>query len=60
MWRASDTPGGGADADAARLVAAGAPVVKPPTSQPWGRRSAWFRDPDGNVVNLYQDLGEAS
>jgi ketosteroid isomerase-like protein len=27
-----------------------------PTTQPWGRRSVWLRDPDGNVVNLYQSL----
>jgi catechol 2,3-dioxygenase-like lactoylglutathione lyase family enzyme len=26
--------------------------VKRPTTQPWGRRSIWFRDPDGNVVNF--------
>lgn len=31
-----------------------APVLKPPTTQPWGRRSVWFRDPDGNIVNLFQ------
>ena len=45
------------DAEHRRLTAAGVPVVKPPTTQPWGRRSAWFRDPDGNVVNLYADVG---
>jgi uncharacterized glyoxalase superfamily protein PhnB len=39
-----------------RLVAGGAPVVKPPTTQPWGRRSVWVRDPDGNIVNLYMDV----
>lgn len=37
-----------------RLVARGVEILKPPTTQPWGRRSVWLRDPDGNIVNLYQ------
>jgi catechol 2,3-dioxygenase-like lactoylglutathione lyase family enzyme len=41
------------DAEAARLAALNVPVVKPPTTQPWGRRSMWIRDPDGNIVNLF-------
>ena len=28
-------------------------VIKPPTNQPWGLRSVWFRDPDGNKVNFF-------
>ncbi|MGW0828878.1 VOC family protein [Streptomyces prunicolor] len=31
-------------------------ILKPPTTQPWGRRSVWLRDPDGNIVNLYQEV----
>ena len=27
--------------------------AKPPTTQPWGIRSTYFRDPDGNLVDLY-------
>ena len=27
--------------------------VKKPTTQPWGTRSVYFRDPDGNLVNFY-------
>ena len=27
--------------------------VKPPTTQPWGSRSIYFRDPDGNLVDFY-------
>ena len=27
--------------------------VKPPTTQPWGTRSIYFRDPDGNLINFY-------
>ena len=41
------------DRAAERLTGLGAPQVKPPQTHPWGRRSAWFRDPDGNLLNLY-------
>jgi catechol 2,3-dioxygenase-like lactoylglutathione lyase family enzyme len=41
------------DAEAGRLEELGVTFVKPPTTQAWGRRSVWFRDPDGNVVNFY-------
>jgi catechol 2,3-dioxygenase-like lactoylglutathione lyase family enzyme len=27
--------------------------VKPPSTQPWGTRSIYFRDPDGNLVDFY-------
>ena len=27
--------------------------VQRPTTQPWGNRSLLFRDPDGNLINLY-------
>jgi catechol 2,3-dioxygenase-like lactoylglutathione lyase family enzyme len=36
------------------LQARGVEILKPPTTQGWGRRSVWLRDPDGNIVNLYQ------
>ncbi len=32
-------------------------VVKTPTTQPWGIRSVWFLDPDGNKVNFYAWVG---
>jgi uncharacterized glyoxalase superfamily protein PhnB len=41
------------DQEYARLLALGASIVKPPTTQPWGLRSVWFRDPDGNIVNFF-------
>jgi predicted enzyme related to lactoylglutathione lyase len=28
-------------------------IVKEPTDMPWGNRSLLFRDPDGNLVNLF-------
>ena len=39
--------------DYARLKELGVNIVKEPTTQPWGRNSFWFRDPDGNVVNFF-------
>ena len=30
--------------------------VKPPTTQPWGTRSMYFRDPDGNLVDFYAPI----
>jgi uncharacterized glyoxalase superfamily protein PhnB len=30
--------------------------VKPPTTQPWGTRSIYFRDPDGNLVDFYMRI----
>jgi predicted enzyme related to lactoylglutathione lyase len=44
---------GDVDAEYQRLLRLGVPVVKPPTTQPWGLRSAWFRDPAGNILNLF-------
>jgi catechol 2,3-dioxygenase-like lactoylglutathione lyase family enzyme len=31
-------------------------AVDGPTDQPWGHRTAFFRDPDGNVLELFADL----
>jgi predicted enzyme related to lactoylglutathione lyase len=41
------------DAEFARLQAALDVIVLEPTTMPWGNRSAMFRDPDGNLVNLF-------
>ncbi|SMH45166.1 hypothetical protein SAMN06295885_2494 [Rathayibacter oskolensis] len=41
------------DAEFARLHPVLEDVVLEPTSMPWGNRSALFRDPDGNLVNLF-------
>ncbi|MFI8075073.1 VOC family protein [Streptomyces sp. NPDC086033] len=37
-------------------AAQGVEMLEPPTTQPWGRRSVWLRDPDGDIVNLYQEV----
>ena len=41
------------DAEFARLEAQLGDVVLAPTTMPWGNRSTLFRDPDGNLVNLF-------
>jgi len=41
------------DAEFARLRNALDAIVLEPTTMPWGNRSAMFRDPDGNLVNLF-------
>jgi uncharacterized glyoxalase superfamily protein PhnB len=30
--------------------------VKAPTTQPWGTRSIYFRDPDGNLVDFFAQV----
>ena len=39
---------------------AGTLIVKALTTQKWGRKSVWFRDPDGNIVNFYMDAEVAA
>lgn len=41
------------DAEFARLTDVLDDVVTAPTDMPWGNRSLLFRDPDGNLVNLF-------
>jgi catechol 2,3-dioxygenase-like lactoylglutathione lyase family enzyme len=43
------------DVDAAfeRLRGRSAEIVTEPTTMPWGYRALLFRDPDGNLVNLF-------
>lgn len=41
------------DAEFARLESVLEDIVLRPTTMPWGNRSALFRDPDGNLVNLF-------
>ena len=42
-----------ADAEYPRIAALGVDWVLPPTTQPWGTRSMIFRDPAGNMVNVF-------
>ncbi|TPW78366.1 VOC family protein [Schumannella sp. 10F1B-5-1] len=41
------------DAQFARLSDQLDDIVLEPTTMPWGNRSTLFRDPDGNLVNLF-------
>ena len=41
------------DKEYERLKVLNVKVVKPPTTQPWGLRSVWFRDTDDNKINFY-------
>jgi catechol 2,3-dioxygenase-like lactoylglutathione lyase family enzyme len=41
------------DAEYERIVALGVEWVLPPTTQPWGKRSMLFRDPEGHLVNVF-------
>lgn len=44
------------DGEYERLKAMNIVTVKVPTTYPWGRRAFWFRDPDGNIVNLFTSM----
>jgi predicted enzyme related to lactoylglutathione lyase len=32
--------------------------VKEPTTMPWGNRAVLFRDPDGNLINIFEPVTE--
>lgn len=34
----------------------GVGIITGPTDQPWGHRTLFFRDPDGNVLEIYADI----
>jgi uncharacterized glyoxalase superfamily protein PhnB len=41
------------DGEYQRVAALGVEWVMAPTTQPWGNRSMIFKDPDGNLVNVF-------
>lgn len=41
---------------AAELDAKGVKLVSPLTDHPWGHRTIFFRDPDGNVLEVYAEI----
>ncbi|MBN9085940.1 MAG: VOC family protein [Reyranella sp.] len=43
------------DAEYARLKPKVADWVQPPKTMPWGTKSILFRDPDGNLINMFTD-----
>jgi lactoylglutathione lyase len=49
-----------ADAEAARLRAAGVTILSGPADRPWGHRTVHLLDPDGFVVELAQEIPRRS
>lgn len=47
---------GDVDRCAQELEAQGVTIIGAPTDQPWGHRTLFFRDPDGNVLEIYADI----
>jgi predicted enzyme related to lactoylglutathione lyase len=45
------------DRERARLATIVKQFVMEPTNQPWGNRSMLFRDPDGNLINIFAVTG---
>lgn len=41
---------------AAALGAKGVTLIEPPTDHAFGHRTVFFRDPDGNVLEIYAEL----
>ncbi|WP_265333452.1 VOC family protein [Paenibacillus guangzhouensis] len=48
------------DEEFTRLKNKDVTLIKLPETYPWGRRSFWFRDPDGNIINFYSNLSKGS
>lgn len=47
---------GDVDRERARLAGIVGAFVMEPTNQPWGSRSMLFRDPDGNLINVFATI----
>jgi len=48
-----------ADAEYPRIAALGVDWVMRPATQPWGNRSMIFRDPQGNLINVFSRGGDS-
>jgi catechol 2,3-dioxygenase-like lactoylglutathione lyase family enzyme len=44
------------DACADELVRQGVALLSPPTNQSFGHRTLFFRDPDGNLLEIYAEI----
>jgi catechol 2,3-dioxygenase-like lactoylglutathione lyase family enzyme len=44
------------DQCAAELVRQGVTLLSPPTDQVFGHRTLFFRDPDGNLLEVFADV----
>ena len=45
------------DQEYARLKGMQIEWIREPTTQPWGHRAFYMRDPDGNIVNVHSSVG---
>lgn len=43
----------------AEVVAKGATFIQAPANMPWGQRTAFFADPDGNIHELFSNLPDS-
>lgn len=43
-----------------RIDRLGVTWIMPPATQPWGKRSMMFRDPEGHVVNLFSAANDTA
>ena len=41
---------------ASTLAERGVDIISGPTDHPWGHRTLFFRDPDGNVLEIYAEI----
>jgi lactoylglutathione lyase len=48
------------DASYASVVINGAIPIKAPANMPWGQRTAFFADPEGNIHELFAELPPAN
>ncbi len=46
----------GVDQEYVRLKGLGVEMIKPPETYSWGSRSFWFKDPDGNILDFYEQI----
>ena len=49
----------GIDQWAHSLEEAGVEILEPPTNQPWGHRTLFAADPDGNLIEFYTEIPSA-
>ena len=55
-----DFQAGDVDAEYRRIGGLGIDCLSPPTTQPWGNRTMIFRDPEGNLINVFSPRQTAS
>lgn len=49
-------PPGNVDTGHAELLRQDVKILDPPRNQEWGHRTVFFSDPEGNILELYEEL----